>query len=90
LSVVETVLPASEEYGRCIVGLGRAHGADTAIVEADSSLLDAARKLLLEAGIVTSVRAKRLRIAAHAYNNSDDIDRLVETLKDFANTEMKS
>lgn len=90
LSEWEVLLPADEKNRSGIVGLRRAHNAESAGGEADAALLNAARKHLLEAGIVTSVRAKRLRIAAHAYNNADDIDRLVETLKDFAITKMKS
>lgn len=41
----------------------------------------AIRKHCLAEGIVTSVRGGRLRVSTHAYNNSDDIQRMVETLK---------
>ena len=39
------------------------------------------RKLLLDEQIVVSVRHGRLRIATHAYNDQNDIDRLVETIR---------
>jgi selenocysteine lyase/cysteine desulfurase len=42
-----------------------------------------ARKFLLEQNVVTSVRAGKLRIATHAYNNAQDIERLVDALKRF-------
>ncbi|MGN6135277.1 MAG: hypothetical protein ACTHOU_12310, partial [Aureliella sp.] len=45
--------------------------------------LAAARKFCLTQGIVTSVRAGRLRVSTHAVNNSDDAGRLVAALKDF-------
>lgn len=45
--------------------------------------LAAARTYSLSHGIVTSVRAGRLRVSAHAYNNRTDISRLVDTLQQF-------
>ena len=42
--------------------------------------LIAARKHCIEQNVILSVRAGKLRIATHAYNNAEDIDRLVTAL----------
>jgi selenocysteine lyase/cysteine desulfurase len=42
------------------------------------------RKSLLDGGIVLSVRHDRLRVATHAYNNREDIDRLVERVREIS------
>jgi len=39
------------------------------------------RRKLLDDGVVTSVRGGHLRAAAHCYNDADDIDRLIESIK---------
>lgn len=39
------------------------------------------RKRLMEKQVVTSYRGGHVRLAAHCYNDENDIDRLVETLK---------
>lgn len=48
-----------------------------------TKLLMDARKYLLARDIVTSVRANRLRVATHAYNNEEDVTRIIETLVEF-------
>lgn len=43
----------------------------------------ATRKRLLERGVVVRERNDRLRASPHAYTNNDDLDRLIEGLRDF-------
>jgi len=68
-------LPA-EEHRSGIVGITWPEARD------DTDYMEA-RKALLEHDVVTSVRGGRLRVATHAYNNQDDIDRLVHGLHAF-------
>lgn len=46
--------------------------------------VDGARNRLLERGVVLSERGGRLRISPHAYNTEEEMDRLVEILKQEA------
>jgi selenocysteine lyase/cysteine desulfurase len=41
------------------------------------------RRRLMRSGIILSVRHGALRIAVHAYNNSGDIDRLTQVLREL-------
>ena len=68
----EVILPELEEHRSGILGV-RCSNTDPAVL----------RKVCLSRGIVASVRAGRLRVSTHAYNNSDDVSRLVTALKDF-------
>lgn len=56
------------------------HDPRSAIVVADVENPVAVRKRLLEAGVVTSVRNGRLRMAPHAYTSCEEVDRLVDAL----------
>lgn len=67
----DVFLPESAEHRSGILSVSWP-GADLAAV----------RKFCLARGVVTSVRAGRLRVSTHAYNNSDDIQRLVEAIRD--------
>jgi cysteine desulfurase/selenocysteine lyase len=70
-------LPQDRERQSGIVGITWGES------DAPHERLMAARKHCLSAGVVLSVRAGRLRASTHAYNNSDDIGRLVEALRAF-------
>lgn len=70
-------LPASPDHQSGILGItwGTSPVPDSALI--------AARKHCLAAGVVLSVRGGRLRASTHAYNNVEDIERLVEALVEF-------
>ncbi len=72
------ILPEEADHQSGIVGISWGTPADT-----PESLLLAARKHCLAAGVVLSVRGGRLRASTHAYNNIDDIEQLVESLIEF-------
>lgn len=56
------------------------HDPRSGIVVADVPEPVATRKRLLEAGVVTSVRGGRLRLAPHGYTSYSDVDRLIDGL----------
>lgn len=70
-------VPAEPRHQSGIVGINWGTSA------VDESQLIAARKHCLAAGVVLSVRGGRVRASAHAYNDAEDIQRLVTALKEF-------
>ena len=52
------------------------------MIEPPSADVDALAQACAERSIAVSVRRGRLRLSAHLYNNEDDIDALVDLLRD--------
>ncbi|MEM8733447.1 MAG: aminotransferase class V-fold PLP-dependent enzyme [Planctomycetota bacterium] len=74
---VDVHVPAREQERSGIVG------ASWADCTAGDKSLRAAWKWLLQRQVVTSVRAGRMRIATHAYNSTEEIERLATELSAF-------
>lgn len=56
------------------------HDPRSGIVAAEVAEPVTVRRRLLDAGVVTSVRGGRLRMAPHAYTSYEDVDRLIDAL----------
>lgn len=87
-TIADRVLAVSEKLCEALRGAGatvfsdRRPAAASGIVsfELPGRNPMAVRRELLDAGIVVSCRAGKLRASPHAYNNDDDIDQLIEAL----------
>jgi selenocysteine lyase/cysteine desulfurase len=65
---------------RLRTGIGLEPG-DSAIVSLDAA--DEATERLARAGVKAAVRANRVRLSCHLYNDEKDVDRTLEVLTDF-------
>jgi selenocysteine lyase/cysteine desulfurase len=71
-----------EEVGAVIhVNRQRGHESGIVLFDLPGHDLEAFRQRALDAGIVLSCRAGRLRISPHAYNTEEEIDRLIEEIR---------
>ena len=68
---------------RLRTGLGLEPG-DSAIVSLDAA--DETTERLADAGVKASVRANRIRLSCHLYNDEEDVDRTLEVLTDLIHT----
>ena len=66
----------------CEVSPAPEHRAGILMIKPVSADVDALAQACAERGIAVSVRRGRLRLSAHLYNNEDDIDALVDLLRD--------
>jgi selenocysteine lyase/cysteine desulfurase len=72
---------------RLRTGLGLEPG-DSAIVSLDAA--DEATERLAGAGVKAAVRANRVRLSCHLYNDEEDVDRTLEVLTDLIHTRGES
>ena len=66
----------------CEVSPAPEHRAGILMIKPRSADVDALAEACAERGIAVSVRRGRLRLSAHLYNNEDDVDALVDLLRD--------
>ena len=77
---VEEILEKLEQRGFEVLVPEPTHRSGILGVRWPGADFNAARKHCIAQNVILSVRAGRIRVATHAYNNSEDIDRLVAAL----------
>jgi len=88
-AIGERILSVTDEACQRLVEIGakiasdrsRQHASGIVVFTLPRQDPVALRERCLEQGVVLSCRGGRLRLSAHAYNNEEDMDRLVEALR---------
>ena len=80
-TLLDRAAGALEAIG-CEVSPTPEHRAGILMIKPAAADVDALAEACLERNIAVSVRRGRLRLSAHLYNNEDDIDALVDVLRD--------
>lgn len=88
-NIAASILDFTDRAGEALTDLGanlcspRSATASSGILSLELPGYDpsAVRRHCLDAGVAVACRAGRLRVSAHAYNNDDDLARLLEVLR---------
>ncbi|HLA83177.1 MAG TPA: hypothetical protein VJL29_00155, partial [Thermoguttaceae bacterium] len=66
-----------------VIGTDRPPGHESGIIvfEMPNRASDELAQHCLERGVILRLRGGRLRISLHAYNNEEDVERLIESVK---------
>jgi selenocysteine lyase/cysteine desulfurase len=83
LHAVQSLVPRLQDVGAVVAELPAAVRSGIVVFQLPGHDPAVVRQKLLESGVVTSCRGGKVRVAVHAYNHSQDFDRLLNGLQDI-------